>query len=61
MPKLYDYLMPALEGDPLNECLDCHYEGREWGEIDRGLHVCADVVCPDCGSIHYYVKDTQNA
>ena len=54
--KLYDYIVTSRDDDPINECLDCKYEGKEWGEIDRGLHVCADVVCPKCGSAHYYIK-----
>lgn len=56
MPK-YDYVMTPQDSDPVNECLDCHHEGKEWAEIDRGLHSCADVVCPQCGSIHYYIKE----
>ena len=60
MTKLYDYIMTPQEGDPLNECLDCQYEGREWGEKDIGEDH-AEVVCPKCGSIHYYFKDEENA
>jgi hypothetical protein len=55
--KKYDYVMPPREDDPMNECLDCKYEGKEWGEIDRGVHVCADVVCPKCGSPNYFIKE----
>lgn len=55
MPRI-DYIVEPLENDPLNECLDCHHEGREWGEKDVGQEH-AEVVCPVCGSYHYYVKE----
>ena len=44
----------------VNECLDCKHEGTEWGEKDIGEDH-AEVVCPNCGSYHYYMKDTENA
>ena len=43
----------------VNECLDCKHEGTDWGEIDVGTEE-AEVVCPKCGSYHYYVKDKPN-
>jgi Zn finger protein HypA/HybF involved in hydrogenase expression len=54
--KKYDYIVTPRKNDPLNECLDCKYEGREWGELDQGLDEEAEVVCPNCGSLHYYIK-----
>lgn len=59
MPK-YD-IVPPHQDDPMNECLDCHHEGREYGEIDMGIDDCAEVVCPKCGSINYYIKEIENA
>lgn len=59
MPKYVEIIKP-LDDDPLNECLDCKHEGQEWGERDIGEDH-AEVVCPKCGSIHYYIKDEQYA
>ena len=53
-------IMRPLKTDPINECLDCHHEGREWGERDTGQEY-PEVVCPKCHSYHYYIKDTENA
>ena len=54
MLKLYDYIVePRDQNDPMMDCMDCHYQGREYGEIDRGEPE-AEVVCPKCGSYHYY-------
>ena len=52
-------VIKPLPDDPINECLDCHHEGQEWAE-DTGEE-CADVYCPRCGSIHYYIKDMEYA
>lgn len=41
----------------VNECLDCKHEGTEWGEIEIEGSDEAEVVCPECGSFNYYVKD----
>lgn len=55
-----DVIKP-LPDDPINECLDCHHEGQEWAEDRNDSSECADVYCPKCGSIHYYVKDMEDA
>lgn len=53
--KLYDYLVtPRDENDPMMDCMDCLYEGREYGEIHKDDEEQAEVVCPKCGSYHYY-------
>ena len=53
--KLYDYIVtPRDENDPMMDCMDCHYEGKEYGEIHRDDDEQAEVVCPKCGSYHYY-------
>lgn len=53
-------IVKPLKSDPINECLDCQHEGREWAEMDIGQEY-AEVVCPKCHSYHYYIKDTENA
>jgi len=45
-----------LEGPDLQECLDCGYEGLDHGERDVEGYDEADVLCPKCGSLHYYIK-----
>lgn len=53
-----EYTIKGLDTDPTNECLDCHHESKDWAETDTDADAEeATVVCPNCGSIHYYVKD----
>jgi transcription elongation factor Elf1 len=54
--KKFDYIM---ESEDLNECLDCGFVSKTYGELDRGFDE-AEVVCPNCGSLHYYITDEAN-
>lgn len=56
MNKIYDYLM---ESEVFHECMDCGHVSQTYGEIDRGFEE-AEVVCPHCGSIHYYFTEEAN-
>jgi Zn finger protein HypA/HybF involved in hydrogenase expression len=51
-----EYVIKGLDTDPINECLDCHHESKDWAETDTDAEE-ATVLCPACGSIHYYVKE----
>jgi hypothetical protein len=46
----------VLEDPETNECLDCKHKGKTHAEYE--LEGCeeAQVVCPECGSIHYYLE-----
>jgi DNA-directed RNA polymerase subunit RPC12/RpoP len=47
----------VLDDETLNECMDCKHESKTHAEYEvEGLEE-AEVVCPECGSIHYYQKD----
>lgn len=37
-----------------NECLDCGHEGNTHAEYEIEGLTHAEVVCPNCGSLHYY-------
>jgi ribosomal protein L32 len=52
--KLFEY---TLTSEELNECLDCGHESHEYGERHPEDALEADVVCPSCGSIHFYIKE----
>ena len=47
----------VLKCDDLQECLDCKYEGFDYGEIDHEDQDEAEVLCPKCGSTHYYIMN----
>jgi Zn finger protein HypA/HybF involved in hydrogenase expression len=51
------YIVKGLDSDPINECLDCQHEGKDWAEKDEDHEDEATVFCPNCGSIHFYIKD----
>lgn len=54
-------IIQPLQNDPLNECLDCHHQGQEWAEDSNDNNETAEVYCPQCGSVHYYIKDEVTA
>lgn len=53
MNQTYDNLIESAE---LHECMDCGHVSKTYGEINIGSKE-AEVVCPHCGSIHYYFTE----
>lgn len=46
-----------LKDDGLNECMRCQHVSHDHAEFEVEGKEEAEVVCPNCGSLHYYVKD----
>lgn len=47
----------VLDDTIRHECLDCGHEGNTHAEYEVDGLKEAEVVCPECGSLHYYVED----
>lgn len=47
----------VLDDDTPNKCMDCGYESSSHAEYEVDGLVEAEVVCPNCGSLHYYMED----
>ena len=45
-----------LEDDEQSECLDCGHESFDHAEYEIEGQDEAEVVCPKCYSIHFYIK-----
>lgn len=43
-----------VEDQIFNECMDCGYESNTHAEYEVDGLEEAEVVCPKCGSLHYY-------
>ena len=43
-----------LDNDTQSECLDCKHVGNTHAEYELEGVDEAEVVCPECGSLHYY-------
>jgi hypothetical protein len=50
-----------LLGDELNECLDCGHESDCHAEYEVEGFEEAEVVCPQCKSSNYFIKDKKDA
>ena len=47
----------VMECSDLQECLDCQYQGFDYAEIDAVGKEEAEVMCPKCGSVYYYIMN----
>jgi hypothetical protein len=47
----------VLDDDTPNECMDCKHESNTHAEYEVEGLTEAEVVCPNCGSLHYYTSD----
>jgi DNA-directed RNA polymerase subunit RPC12/RpoP len=45
-----------LEDDEISQCLDCGHKGDTHAEYELEGIDEAEVVCPECGSLNYYVE-----
>jgi DNA-directed RNA polymerase subunit RPC12/RpoP len=46
-----------LKDDGLNECMRCGHESNTHAEFEVESADEAEVVCPNCGSMAYFVKE----
>jgi DnaJ-class molecular chaperone len=47
----------VLDDNEVSECLSCKHEGKTHAEYEIEGFDEAEVVCPECGSSDYFVKD----
>lgn len=47
----------VLDDDTPSKCLDCGHESKTHAEYEVDGRDEAEVVCPECGSLHYYMED----
>lgn len=47
----------VLDDETPNACMDCGHKGKTHAEYEVEGLKDAEVVCPECGSLHYYMED----
>jgi Zn finger protein HypA/HybF involved in hydrogenase expression len=50
-----------VEDNEPQECLDCGHSGNNHGEYEIESQDEAEVVCPECKSSNYFIKENTNA
>jgi Zn finger protein HypA/HybF involved in hydrogenase expression len=50
-----------VEDSEMSECLDCGHESFNHAEYEVEGQDEAEVVCPNCKSHNFYIKENENA
>jgi DNA-directed RNA polymerase subunit RPC12/RpoP len=49
----------VLDNDAPSKCLDCGHTGKTHAEYEIEGVTEGEVVCPECGSLHYYMEESK--